>query len=65
MHAALGDHLAVEVGELLEEPHVLQQLRAACAGRQHVLVVGHWAAECGGEFLLMSDSLVTASEASR
>ena len=40
MHAALRDHLAVEVRELLEEPHILQQLRAAWASRHHILVMG-------------------------
>ena len=33
VHAPLGDHFAVEVGQLLEKPDVLQQHRAARAGR--------------------------------
>lgn len=41
MHASLGDHFAIEVGELLEEPHVLQQHRATRTGGLHVLVIGH------------------------
>ena len=39
VHAPLGDHFAVEVRELLEQPDVLQQRRAARAGGLDVLVV--------------------------
>ena len=41
MHAPFGDDFAVEVGELLEEPDILQQFRAARAGGHDVLVVGN------------------------
>jgi hypothetical protein len=51
VHAPLGNHLAVEVGELLEQPDVLQQGRAARAGGHGVLVVRHGGAGGGGEFL--------------
>src|SRR5690606_20520545 len=51
MHAPLGNHLAVEVGQLLEQPDVLQQGRTAGAGRQDVLVIGNGRAGCGGQFL--------------
>ena len=49
MHAALGDHFAVEMGQLFQEPHVLQQHRATGAGSQAVLVVGHRCAGLGSE----------------
>ena len=56
MHAPLGDHLAVEVGELLQEPDVPQQLRAARAGGHHVLVVDDRTAGVGGEFFAHVDA---------
>src|SRR5690606_39535193 len=39
MHHPLRDALAIEVGQLLEQPDVLQQDRAAPTGRHRVLVV--------------------------
>jgi preprotein translocase subunit SecE len=39
VHAALRDDLAVEVGQLLQEPHVLQEHRAAGTRGDGVLVV--------------------------
>jgi len=53
VHASLGDDLAVEVGQLLQEPDVLQQLGAAGAGGEHVLVVRDWRAGVCGEFILV------------
>ena len=51
MHAALGDHLAVEMRQLLEQPDVLQQRRAARAGGHDVGVVGDRCAGFIGETL--------------
>ena len=41
VHAPLGNHLAVEVGQLFQKPDILEQLVAARAGGQHVLIIGH------------------------
>ncbi len=49
MHAALGDDFAVEVGQLFQEPHILQQGRAAWACRLDVLVVDDRRAKGGGQ----------------
>jgi hypothetical protein len=49
VHAALGNDLAVQVGQLLEQPHILHQHRAARAGGEAVLVVDHGGAEGGGQ----------------
>jgi len=38
VHAALRDHLAVEMGELLDQPDVLQQGRAARTGGHDVVL---------------------------
>ena len=54
VHAPLGDHLAVEVGELLQVPDILQQLRPARAGGHDVLVVGNWASGIGGQLLVFA-----------
>ncbi len=40
VNAALGNHLAIEVRELFEQPYVLQDDRAAHAGRHRILVIG-------------------------
>ena len=56
VHAPLGDDLAVEVGELFQEPDILQQLRPARAGGHHVLVVGNRAAGVGGQLLVVAHS---------
>ena len=60
MHAPLRDHFAVEVGQLLEQPDILHQHRAAWAGGHRVLVVDHRAAGGGGEFFLVHVALLTA-----
>ena len=52
VHPALGDHLAVEVGELLQEPDVLEQGRPAAARGHDVLVVDDGRARRGGQLLL-------------
>ncbi len=49
VHHALGDALAVQVRQLLDQLEVLQQQRAARAGGQRVLVVGDGRAGGGGE----------------
>ncbi|KAG1251847.1 hypothetical protein G6F65_018175 [Rhizopus arrhizus] len=48
VHAALGNDLAVEIGQLLQQPHVFHQQRAARAGGLAVLVVHHRRAEGRG-----------------
>src|SRR5699024_980712 len=48
VHPALRDHLAVEVGELLQEPHVLQQQRPPRTSGEAVLVVDDGGAGSGG-----------------
>src|SRR5690606_36398907 len=53
MHASLGDHLAIEVSELLQEPNVLQQLWPTWPGGHHVLVVHHRTARNGRQLLLV------------
>ncbi len=53
VHAPLRDDLAVEVGELLEEPDVLEQQRAARTGGQGVLVVRDRCAGDRGQRLLV------------
>jgi len=69
MHASLGDHFAIEVGELLEEPHVLQQHRATRTGGLHVLVIDHRCASGSGQagllFHLLSPQRLTCYEAKR
>ncbi|MOA57894.1 hypothetical protein D3C78_1821720 [compost metagenome] len=41
MHAALGNHFTIEVRELLEEPHVLEQHGAARPGGLNILVIDY------------------------
>ncbi len=48
VHAALGNDLAVEVGQLFQQPHVFHQQRATRAGGLAVLVVHHRRAEGRG-----------------
>ena len=48
VHAALGNDLAVEVGQLLQQPDVFHQQRATWAGGLAVLVVHHRCAEGRG-----------------
>ena len=45
MHPALRNNLAVEVGQLLNKPDVLQQRRTPLAGGRDVLVVVDGGAE--------------------
>ena len=44
VHTTLGNHFAVEVSQLFQEPYVLQQHGAALAGGHYVLVLGYWRA---------------------
>src|SRR5690554_3279877 len=53
VHAALGNHLAVEMGELLQEPHVLQPHWPALASGGRVLVITDWCAGYGCQFWLI------------
>src|SRR5690606_27589947 len=53
VHAAFGDHLAVEMGELLQEPHVLQQHGTALAGGGRVLVITDRCASYGCQLWLV------------
>ena len=53
MHAPLGDHLAVEMRQLLQEPDILQQHRSARPRRQDILVVRHGAAAGRGQLVLV------------
>ena len=53
VHAPLGDHLAVEMRELLLEPDVLHQDRAAWAGRYRILVIDHGGAGGRRQSLLL------------
>ena len=41
MHAALRDHLAVEMRQLLDQPDILQQSRAARAGGHGIEIIGN------------------------
>ena len=60
---ALGDALAVEARELLDQVLVLQQRRAARAGGLRVLVVGDGRATLGGQRRFLGHD--QASKASR
>ena len=57
VHASLGDHLAVEVGEFLQKPDILQQHRAARPGGHDVLVVGDGSAGVVGQLLRVTHGL--------
>jgi len=52
VHPPLGDHLPVEVGQLLEIPDILQKLRPAGSGGHHVLVVHDGRTHVGGQLFL-------------
>ena len=54
MHAPLGDDFAVEVGQLFEQPDILQQDGATWSGSHRVLVVGHRGAGGGGQTFLVT-----------
>jgi hypothetical protein len=51
VHAALGNHLPVEVGEFFQIPDILQQHRAARSGGHNVLVVNDGGTVPGDQFL--------------
>jgi len=50
VHAPLGDDLAVEVGQLLQQPHILHHHRTARAGCQGVFILGDGRADLVGKF---------------
>ena len=52
VHAAFGDDLAVEVGEFLYQPRVLQEDGATLSGSLRVLVVGHRTSVGRGQSIL-------------
>jgi hypothetical protein len=54
VHAALGNHLAIEMRELFQKPNVLQQRRPARACAHDVLVVDDRRARVGGQLLLVA-----------
>jgi hypothetical protein len=64
VHSPLRDHLAIEVGQLLQEPHILEQHRPPAARGGHVVVVGDGRTGNGGEFLtpLVGASVRTSVE---
>jgi len=49
VHPPLRYHLAVEMGELFEKPHILQELRPSRAGGHDVLIVDDRGAVIAGE----------------
>lgn len=51
VHHAFGDALAMEVRVLLEQRDILHRQRAAPAGTEAVLIVGHRCASIGGQGL--------------
>jgi hypothetical protein len=51
VHAPLGDHFTVEVGEFFPEPDILEQLRAPWTCGQHLLIIDDRATGVGGQFL--------------
>ena len=53
VHAALGDDLTVKMGQLFQQPHILQGNRAPGAGRQRVFVFGHGGAHFVGQFFII------------
>ncbi len=58
MHDALGNAFMVEVGDLLAQDEVFQQGRAARAGLERVLVVGHRDALVGGQLRMAATGLL-------
>ena len=48
VHAPLGNDLPIEVGEFLQKPDILQELRAALPGGEDVLVVRNRCTESRG-----------------
>src|SRR5690606_24320437 len=54
MHASLGNDLSIEVRELLQEPHILQQHGTPRPCCSDVLIVWDGRAESGAQLLLLS-----------
>jgi hypothetical protein len=52
MHTALGDHFAVKMRQLLDQPEILQRDRATRTRGERVLVISDGRAGGGGEFAL-------------
>jgi hypothetical protein len=44
VHAPFGDHFAIEVGELLDQPDVLQEGWSAGTSGLDIEIVGDWSA---------------------
>ncbi|OPZ22829.1 MAG: hypothetical protein BWZ10_00217 [candidate division BRC1 bacterium ADurb.BinA364] len=51
VHAAFGNHFAIEVGQFFQKPDILQQLRPARTGGHHVLVVRDRRSDVVGQLL--------------
>lgn len=51
VHAPLGNHLAVEMRKLLDQPNILQERRAARTGALNVDVIADGRSRCMGQFL--------------
>jgi len=51
VHTPLGDHLPVKLGQLLQEPDILQQQGTAFSRGHDILVVNDWSSGIGGQLL--------------
>ena len=51
VHAPLGDHLPVKMGQLFQVPDILQQHGSTWPSGHCILIVGHRCASGGGQFL--------------
>jgi hypothetical protein len=49
MHPALGNHFAIKMRELLDQPDVLEQRRATTPGRHNICVVRYRRPGCIGK----------------
>jgi len=65
MHASLRNHLTIEVGELLQEPDILQQRRSALPGGLDVLVVDDGCAGVGGQLFFCSIAILLSRRSPR
>ena len=54
VHAPLEDHFAVKMRQLLQKPHVPQQLRATWPGGHHVLIVNDRTPGIRGQLLFLA-----------